>query len=377
MEDIKDIEVGELQTEPLTVPNNYNISKIVGVFNENEVYEVFIIEKDKVGTITIRDVLRVSHLATAKTSSLIKFPTKLSPTTKLGVAARILTNYRLRALPIVDGKKVTGVITEKSILEQFSKREFLNLSVKSLTSGRLMTITETDTIAKARNLMLDKKIDHLPVLSEKKINGMITSSQIVFRLVPRERIGSESWGLEAQRNLGYQVKAIMENEPLTCQASDKASDVLNKILKLGKTYALVTVLDMAQGIVTIRDFIKLVAEPEPKQEIPVYIIGLPDDPFEAEVAKSKFLNVIKTLRKAFPEIEEARSVIKISESVKGKERRRYEVDVAIKMPKGGVTYTHKGWELPDVYDELAKRLKRPLAQKKRFIKRERKRRISG
>ena len=78
MEDIKDIEVGELQTEPLTVPHNYNISKIVGVFNENEVYEVFIIEKDKVGTITIRDVLKVSHLATAKTSSLIKFPTKLS-----------------------------------------------------------------------------------------------------------------------------------------------------------------------------------------------------------------------------------------------------------------------------------------------------------
>jgi hypothetical protein len=153
-----------------------------------------------------------------------------------------------------------------------------------------------------------------------------------------------------------------------------ASEALERMLKLNKTYALITVLDEAQEIVTPRDFVKLIAEPEPEQEIPVYIIGLPDDPFEAEVAKSKFLKVVGTLKKAFPEIEEARSVIKISESIKGKERRRYEVDVAIKMPKDIVTYTHKGWELPDIYDELANRLKRPLSQKRRFIKREMKKR---
>lgn len=376
MKGMREIEVRELQTKPLTVPPNYTISKIVGILKENDAYEVFTIEKDRVGIITIRDVMRVSHLASAKTSSLVKYPTKLSPSTKLSTAAQIMTNYRLRALPIVEGREVTGVLTAKSILDLFAKQGSLNFPAKSLTSGKLITITETDTIAKARNLMVDKRIDHLPVISNKKITGIINSSQIVFRLIPRERIGSESfWGLEAQRNLGYQVKAIMEMDPLKCQARDSASVTLEKMLKLNKTYALITVLDIAQGIVTPRDFIKLIAEPEPKQEVPVYIIGLPDDPFEAEVAKSKFFNVVRTLRKAFPEIEEARSVIKISESIKGKERRRYEVDVAIKMPKDIVTYTHKGWELPEIYDELSNRLKRPLTQKKRLIKRERKKKL--
>lgn len=106
---------------------------------------------------------------------------------------------------------------------------------------------------------------------------------------------------------------------------------------MDKTCALITVLDMVQGIVTLRDYVKLVAEPEVKPEIPVYMVGLPEDPFEAEVAKSKFLNAVGKLKRGFPEIEEARSVIKISESFKGKERRRYEVDAVIKTPSPSVS----------------------------------------
>jgi CBS domain-containing protein len=217
--------------------------------------------------------------------------------------------------------------------------------------------------------MVDKKIDHLPVISDKKIAGIVTSNEIVFRLIPRERIGIEMTSTRgAQKNLGYQASSIMET-PLTCQARDKASDALANMLRAGKTYNLVTVLGMVQSIVTSRDYINLLAEPKPIVEIPVYIIGLPEDPFEAEVAKSKFLNSIGTLKRAFPEIEEARSVIKISESVKGKERRRYEVDIAMTTRKGVINYSHSGWELPSIYDELATRIKRLMTQRRGTAKR--------
>jgi CBS domain-containing protein len=369
MEALKKIEVKELQSPPVTVPPTYPISKIVGALKDLDAYEAFIVEKDKVGMITMRDILRVSHLESTKTPTLVKYPTKLSPTTSLGYAARILTDYRLRALPVTDGKEVTGAVTANSILKFMSEKGSLNFQLKSLASGNLTTVSEDDTIAKAKNLMVDRRIDHLPVTSDKRVSGIITSSQIVFKLMPRERIGSETIGLEGQRNLGFQVKTLMELDPLQFQAEKEASEVLKSMIRARKTYALVTVLDMVQGIVTPRDFVKLVAEPEVKPEIPVYIIGLPEDPFESEVAKSKFLKVVSTLRKGFPEIEEARSIIKTSESVKGKERRRYEVDVAMRTPRETITYTHAGWELPNVYDELAGRLKRLLTQKKPVTKR--------
>lgn len=369
MEALKKIEVRELQVPPLIVPPTYTVSKIVGTLKDLDAYEAFIVEKDRVGMVTMRDILRVSQLESTKTSTIIKYPTKLSPTASLGQAARIMTDYRLRALPIVEGAEVTGAVTAKRILEFLLEKATLNFQVKSLASSSLTTIPEGDTVAKARNLMVEKKIDHLPVTSDKKVSGIVTSSQIVFKLVPRERIGSETLGLEGQRNLGFQVKSLMDSELLLFPAEKEASEVLRGMLRTDRTYSLVTVLDMVQGIVTPRDYVKLVAEPAAKAEIPVYIVGLPEDPFESEVAKSKFLNAAVALKKAFPEIEEARSIIKTSESVKGKERRRYEVDVAVTTTKGITTYTHAGWDLPDVYDELANRLRRLLTEKKRSTKR--------
>lgn len=369
MDALKKVEVRELLTQPITVLSTDTISKIVGILKDKNCYEVFIPGRDKVGTVTVRDILRVSHPTTTKTSSIMKYPTSISPTTSLGEAARILSDYRLRALPIVEGRELKGALTAKKILEFLLKKGSLNFQVKSLTTGRLTTISENDTVAKARNLMVDKKIDHLPVISDNKIAGVVTSNEILFRLIPRERIAIAMTSTRgAQKNLGYQASSIMET-PLTCQAKDKASEALANMLRAGKTYNLVTVLDMVQSIVTPRDYINLVAEPRPKVEIPVYIIGLPEDPFEAEVAKSKFLNAVGTLKRSFPEIEEARSVIKISESVKGKERRRYEVDIAMTTRKGVINYTHSGWELPSIYDELATRIKRLMTQRRGTAKR--------
>lgn len=369
MEAIKKIEVRELQTPPVVVPSTYKISKIAGVLHDLDGYEVFMIDNDRIGMVTMRDILNVSQLTSEKASALVKYPAKLSPTTSLSVAARIMTDYRLRALPIVDGRKIVGVVTAKRILEVLLEKGFLNFPIKHLITGSLITITENDTVAKARDLMIKKRIDYLPVTSHGKVTGVTTSSQIVFHLIPKEGIGSEAIGIDIQRNLGFQVKALMDKEPLLCRVEEEASDVLRDMLRMGKTYALITVLDMVQGIVTPRDYIKLIAEPEVKPEIPVYIVGLPEDPFEAEMAKSKFLNVVGKLKKVFPQIEEARSVIKISESYKGKERRRYEVNVTIKTPKDLKTYTHEGWELLNVYEELAVRLKRLLTQKRKFISR--------
>jgi len=370
MEALKKIEAQELQTKPIIIPSDYTISKIIGVLKDLNAYEVFTVERNKIGMVTIRDILKVSHLASAKPSSLIKYPTKITPTTGLSKITRILTDYRLRALPIMKDEEFTGVVTDKKILEMLLAKSDLNFLIKSLSSSKLITITEDDIVAKARNLMVENRVDHLPVISHKKVTGILTSSHIIFRLIPRERSAS-AFGIEIKKRLSYQVKALMDSRPLSCQAHDKAFSVLEKMLKIDKRYALITVLDMVQGIITMRDFVRLLAEPEAKPEIPVYIIGLPEDPFEAALAESKFFKVVQSLKRVFPDIEEARSVIKISESVKGKERRRYEVDITIKTTKDIFSFTHKGWELPSIYDELSNRIKRLLSQKRRKTRRKR------
>ncbi|MEM3048098.1 MAG: CBS domain-containing protein, partial [Candidatus Bathyarchaeia archaeon] len=117
METIRKLEVEKLQTHPITVPADYNISKVIGVLRDLEAYEAFTFEDGKVGMVTIRDILRVSNPLSTKASTIAKYPARLSPSTTLTKAARIMTDYRLRALPIVEDNELVGAVTAKSIME--------------------------------------------------------------------------------------------------------------------------------------------------------------------------------------------------------------------------------------------------------------------
>ncbi|MCX8191209.1 MAG: hypothetical protein N3F06_00185, partial [Nitrososphaerales archaeon] len=129
----------------------------------------------------------------------------------------------------------------------------------------------------------------------------------------------------------------------------------------GRTCTIITLLDEIQGVITQRDIIKLLMRgKEATTKIPIYMVGLPEDPFEAEAAREKFNRVVALLRRSLPSIEEASSVIK-SKDVGG--RRRYEVSVSLKTPYKTFNYTQTGWELPQIFDELTDRMKRILSMK--------------
>ena len=128
------------------------------------------------------------------------------------------------------------------------------------------------------------------------------------------------------------------------------------------TCSIVTLWKEVQGIITYRDYMKLIAKQLDVTEAPLYIIGLPDNPLEAEMAKSKFTRSIKHLKRIFPFIEEAKAIIRTFSKGK-KVRQRYEVRVSIITPKRTFTYTESGWELPEIFDDLTKKMKKTLTQR--------------
>ena len=107
---------------------------------------------------------------------------------------------------------------------------------------------------------------------------------------------------------------------------------------------------------TLRDIVKILVE-EPKQPPSTYIVGLPDDPFEAETAKTKFSRIISAISKSM-DIVEARATIKILKTVREKERRRYEVKVSIVTHSNVYNFSKDGAQLSDIFDELQQRIRR-------------------
>ncbi len=153
---------------------------------------------------------------------------------------------------------------------------------------------------------------------------------------------------------------MMATEPTISTPDADVCQVIEQIGKRGTTYSLVALWGELQGIITYKDCMRLFAEPR-QESLPISIVGLPEDPFEAEAARAKFETVVKRLARSLPDILEARSVIKTSERTG--HTRRYEVKVELITPRKTMSYGLSGWSLPEVFDELSERMKRVTTKK--------------
>jgi ribosome-associated translation inhibitor RaiA len=91
-----------------------------------------------------------------------------------------------------------------------------------------------------------------------------------------------------------------------------------------------------------------------------YIVGLPTEDPESELARTKFERVVERLVTAYPGLREARATVKIDSS-KG-DRKHFEVEVFILMQKDRATFKEDGWSLPEAFDKVSSRLKRLMTK---------------
>jgi len=362
LESVIAVKVESLQTEPILVSSESSISEAIGALRNLNAHEAFVVEGKKVSMLLMRDLVKASDISRRKVTSLTVSAPKLSPNDNVGKAARMMTDYCLRTLPVVVKESITGIIADRSICQLLKSTTLRNVKAGKIMTAKPTTVRKEDTVAKARSLMIRRRFDHLPVVNARGLCGILSSSHIVFSMIPSEGLEKGAMVSALQKGLSELVGGLMDPNPLTCGVNDDALTVLDTMMGRGTTYSLVTLWGELQGIITFRDFVKLLV-PLERSVVPAYIVGLPDDPFEAEVAKSKFLRVVNNLGKAFPKLQEVRSTVKTSRILGDEDRLRYEANVTIKMPERVYAFSETGWSLPNIYDSLSNKIKRILAQK--------------
>ena len=366
-ETIRNEKIQPLVTDLVEAPAGSNLHKILSIMSEKHISELLFPERRRCALISMVEILRCSSIDNTKPTTLIMHVPILTIDATIAQAARIMADYRIKTIPVSDTRKIIGQINGSTILRML-RVALGELKVSSLATQDPITVHPEESVAAARELMIRRRINHLPVKEKDKVIGILTSAQIISVMSPRGRTASTSTKSESHHALDFPVKNIMDTQPLKVSPQTSAEDTLNQMLDTEKTAALITQWEELQGIVTRQNYISLLKEPEIEPEVPVYIVGLPEDPFEAEAAKGKFKRTIKQLHKLLPEIIEARSVIKTKASISGKERKRYEVSVYIKTPKSSYSYTADGWQLAEVYDSITDKLKRLLTQKERRVR---------
>ena len=102
-------------------------------------------------------------------------------------ALKLIDENGLLSLPVVEGKKVFGILSKRYVYEQYFKeeqvdrQEFLSRSVRSFIRTKLMTVRENTRIVEAAELFIGSKAPFIPVLDEKEELAGIVTYQAIFK----------------------------------------------------------------------------------------------------------------------------------------------------------------------------------------------------
>jgi CBS domain-containing protein len=83
------------------------------------------------------------------------------------------------------------------------------------------------------------------------------------------------------------IEGLLTNNITISEINNPIHNVIDLLNNTNSTYAIVKSFNKVEGIITYRDIIALLGE-QIQEEVPAYIIGLPENPWDAEVIKSKF-----------------------------------------------------------------------------------------
>ena len=149
-----------------------------------------------------------------------------------------------------------------------------------------------------------------------------------------------------------------------CRPDDNLNTIIKNMLGTNTTCCLVSLWDKLHGIITYRDILSLLAA-KIESEIPLYIVGLPEDQKNVDLITSKFSNTLKRIQNVYSEIQEAKISIKKQRSgSRNKREGMYEVSIMVTTPHyAPFIFKETGWDIGTVLEILSQRMRRQLSKR--------------
>ena len=118
----------------------------------------------------IRDLLRTKGPAVIT----------IAPDVAVQEAMRVLVKHRIGALVVFDGK-LRGIITERDLLRWGSEdvHRLAISRVRDLMTVEVITAAPEAEIAEVMDIMVEKRIRHLPIMENGVLSGIISIGDVV------------------------------------------------------------------------------------------------------------------------------------------------------------------------------------------------------
>ncbi len=160
-------------------------------------------------------------------NGVITDPFFLSPEHTIGDACELMAKYRISGVPITEGRKLVGIITNRDL--KFEENMSRKIREKMTTEG-LITAREGVTLDEAKQILAEARKEKLPIVDEEgNLKGLITIKDI-------------------EKQIKYPNSAKDSQGRLLCGAGvGITSNIMERVEALRNAHVDVIVIDSAHG----------------------------------------------------------------------------------------------------------------------------------
>ncbi len=181
-------------------------------------------------------------------NGVITDPFYLSPEHTLEDANNLMAKFRISGVPITEGKKLVGIITNRDLKFE---TDFSKKIKDSMTSEGLVTAQEGITLEEAKKILAASRKEKLPIVDKDfNLKGLITIKDI-------------------EKQIKYPLAAKDEQGRLLCGAAvGITANVLERVAALVEARVDVIVLDSAHGhSLNVINCVKMIKEKYPDLQV--------------------------------------------------------------------------------------------------------------
>jgi CBS domain-containing protein len=107
-------------------------------------------------------------------------PTYVSPTQAITEAARIMRDEDVGSLPVVEGDRLTGMVTDRDIVVRglADGRDASQLSVQDVASRDVQTVDAEESLDEALRVMATHQVRRVPVVEGGRLVGVLAQADV-------------------------------------------------------------------------------------------------------------------------------------------------------------------------------------------------------
>jgi len=121
--------------------------------------------------------MTVSAILDTKGRNILSVP----PEAKLSAAVKLLGERKIGAVLVMNAGRIEGILSERDIVRVLGDRgaSVLDEPVSSVMTRKVVSCTQSDTVAGIMEMMTHGKFRHLPVVEGERVVGLISIGDVV------------------------------------------------------------------------------------------------------------------------------------------------------------------------------------------------------